>query len=170
MDATDISKPRGATVRMLRRDRGWTQKELAAAAEVSNLTIVRLENEEVAPHPKTLKKVANALGVRVPDLYEEPAVAGKAEALRIQNRLEDLRAEVEGAERGELAIRRVSELGNEIADLARQARQSEGGEAAVEEAIALIDRLLAVLREARKWAEHYREEAIRRTEDSGTAS
>lgn len=101
---------------MLRADRGWNQKQLAAAARVSNLTIVRIENEGVNPHPQTLHKVANALGVRVADLYEEPAVAGKGEAVRLSARLDEIEEEMRAAGRG-LEMGRLFALDNDLAVL-----------------------------------------------------
>jgi len=43
--------------------RGMTQRELAAKAEVSPVTIVKVENEGRSPRAKTLFKIAQALGV-----------------------------------------------------------------------------------------------------------
>ena len=49
-----------------------TQEELAAAAEVSRVTLSRLENGVILhPWGETLFRVATALGVRVETLLEE---------------------------------------------------------------------------------------------------
>ena len=47
-----------------------SQKELAAAAGVSNRTIVDIEAGRVRPHPATLRKLAKALGVKPAALAE----------------------------------------------------------------------------------------------------
>lgn len=48
-------------------DRGWFQKELAAKAGVSEMTVTRfLRGEQTA---KTAKKIANALGYRTARRY-----------------------------------------------------------------------------------------------------
>ena len=52
-------------VRTARRGRNLTQTELAAAAGVSVDTINKLEGGKTQPHPRTLRKVAAALGVEV---------------------------------------------------------------------------------------------------------
>lgn len=45
-----------------RRSRGMTQKELAAAANLTQAAIGRLESKRAMPQLDTLLKVANALG------------------------------------------------------------------------------------------------------------
>jgi transcriptional regulator with XRE-family HTH domain len=45
---------------------------LARAADIGRVTLVRLENGEQSPRFKTLKAVAEALGVAAPDLLVEP--------------------------------------------------------------------------------------------------
>ena len=53
----------GDVVRKLRQKKGWTQKELAKAAHVHHNTIVRLEDGDEGVQGRTLKQVADALGV-----------------------------------------------------------------------------------------------------------
>ena len=62
----------GERVRRYRESAGLTQKALARAAEIGRVTLVRLENGEQSPRFKTLKAVANALGMEAPDLLVEP--------------------------------------------------------------------------------------------------
>ena len=50
-------------VRWVRESRGATQEDLAAAAEVSQNSISRIETGKRKPHKGTLKKLAAALGV-----------------------------------------------------------------------------------------------------------
>lgn len=52
----------GRTVREARLKRGWTQDDLAAHAQVSRLSVIRLENgNDIST--ATLSKVAIALGL-----------------------------------------------------------------------------------------------------------
>ena len=62
----------GERVRRLRESAGLTQEALARAADIGRVTLVRLENGEQSPRFKTLKAVADALGLDAPDLLVEP--------------------------------------------------------------------------------------------------
>ena len=62
----------GERVRRYRESAGLTQLALARAADIGRVTLVRLENGEQSPRFKTLKAVADALGVDAPDLLVEP--------------------------------------------------------------------------------------------------
>ena len=62
----------GERVRRYRESAGLTQKALARAAEIGRVTLVRLEKGEQSPRFKTLKAVADALGVDAPDLLVQP--------------------------------------------------------------------------------------------------
>ena len=58
-------------VRRSRESAGLTQLALARAADIGRGTLVRLENGERSPKFKTLKAVADALGMEAPDLLVE---------------------------------------------------------------------------------------------------
>ena len=62
----------GERVRRYRESVGLTQDALARAAEIGRVTLVRLEKGEQSPRFKTLKAVANALGMEAPDLLVDP--------------------------------------------------------------------------------------------------
>ena len=62
----------GERIRRCREATGLTQEALARAAHIGRVTLVRLENGEQSPRFKTLKAVAEALGVDAPDLLVEP--------------------------------------------------------------------------------------------------
>ena len=62
----------GERVRRYRESAGFTQEALARAAEIGRVTLVRLEKGEQSPRFKTLKAVADALGMDAPDLLVEP--------------------------------------------------------------------------------------------------
>ena len=56
-----------------REAQGLTQRELAAKAAISEVTIARLETGH-STTPPTARKIATALGVSVADLLERPPV------------------------------------------------------------------------------------------------
>jgi transcriptional regulator with XRE-family HTH domain len=58
----------GMKLRELREDRTLSVRELANAAGVHYTTIVRLENEQSEAHPRTLRRLAEALGVEPKEL------------------------------------------------------------------------------------------------------
>ena len=62
----------GERVRRFRVAARLTQVELARAADIGRVTLVRLENGEQNPRFKTLTAIAHTLGVDVPELLVEP--------------------------------------------------------------------------------------------------
>jgi transcriptional regulator with XRE-family HTH domain len=62
----------GAKLKRIRRGSGMTQAELYEASGVAASTIARIENgQRKMPHPRTLKKLAEALNVSIYDLLED---------------------------------------------------------------------------------------------------
>jgi transcriptional regulator with XRE-family HTH domain len=62
------------SVRRLRKERGWTQRDLAGKAGTTQYTISEIELGHREPHPTTLRKLAQAFGVSVAEFFaEEPA-------------------------------------------------------------------------------------------------
>jgi len=59
---------RGANLREVRKQRGLSQDELAAAADVTKTTIQGLENGRSRGYGSTWRKLAQVLGVDVSDL------------------------------------------------------------------------------------------------------
>ena len=55
-------------LRELREDHSLSTRELAELAGVHRHTIIRLENEQGGAHPRTLRKLAQALGVEPREL------------------------------------------------------------------------------------------------------
>ena len=62
----------GERVRRFRAAAGLTQAELARAADIGRVTLVRLENGGQNPRFRTLTALARALGTDVPELLVEP--------------------------------------------------------------------------------------------------
>lgn len=67
-------------VRKLRKERGWTQRELAAEAGTTQYTVSEIEQGHRDPHPTTLRKIAEALGVPVAEFFAEEHADPKAPA------------------------------------------------------------------------------------------
>jgi transcriptional regulator with XRE-family HTH domain len=64
-------------VRRLRLEKGWSQNELAYHAKLAPSVISLIETGKRDPNATTLRKLAEALEVRIPDLFEEGG-SGKA--------------------------------------------------------------------------------------------
>ncbi len=61
-------------MRHMRREKGLSQQELADLAGVGQDSISAIETGKHEPHPRTLRKLAEALDVEVADFFREPAV------------------------------------------------------------------------------------------------
>lgn len=60
----------GDKLREVRKRRMFTQEELAQKSGVGVTTIVRIERNRVEPQGRTIRKLADALGVDPADLLE----------------------------------------------------------------------------------------------------
>jgi transcriptional regulator with XRE-family HTH domain len=67
---SQIAKVLARNVRRLRKDRGWTQDELAAKLEIEQMAVSLIENSRANPTLQTLESVATSLGVRFVDLFD----------------------------------------------------------------------------------------------------
>jgi transcriptional regulator with XRE-family HTH domain len=67
-------------VRKLRKERGWTQRKLADEAGTTQYTVSEIEQGHRDPHPTTLRKLAEALGVSVAEFFAEETADPKAPA------------------------------------------------------------------------------------------
>jgi transcriptional regulator with XRE-family HTH domain len=63
--------PIAVKLRVLREERGLTHKEAAELANVSHLTLIRLESGKRPPYIPTVTKIAKAYGVSLAELVEE---------------------------------------------------------------------------------------------------
>ena len=63
--------PIAVKLRVLRQERGLTQKEAAQLANVSPWTLFCLESGKRAPYMPTVTKIARAYGVPLEELVEE---------------------------------------------------------------------------------------------------
>ncbi|MFW2490950.1 helix-turn-helix domain-containing protein [Clostridium chromiireducens] len=61
----------GNNIKLLRKNKGLTQKQLADMINVSVVTIQNYENGRREPNMETLQKISNSLGVKLNDLLLE---------------------------------------------------------------------------------------------------
>ena len=73
----------GARLKELRQARGYSVRELASRAAVDHVTVVRIENDHTEPHPRTLRKLAESLGVDVGFFYSVEPITPLARAGRL---------------------------------------------------------------------------------------
>jgi DNA-binding XRE family transcriptional regulator len=66
-----MPQPIAEKLRVLREERGLTQKEAAEIADVSPWTLYCLESGKRAPYMPTVTKLAGAYGVSFEELVEE---------------------------------------------------------------------------------------------------
>ncbi|MGX9855526.1 helix-turn-helix domain-containing protein [Limimaricola variabilis] len=62
----------GARVRDLRRAQGWTLEQAANRAGLARSTLSKIENGQMSPTYDALKKLAQGLGITVPQLFTPP--------------------------------------------------------------------------------------------------
>jgi transcriptional regulator with XRE-family HTH domain len=65
-----IPTPIAVKLRVLREDLGLTHKEAAELANVSQVTLIRLESGRRPPYMPTVTKIARAYGVPLEELVE----------------------------------------------------------------------------------------------------
>lgn len=65
-------------LRELRKEKGFTQKELAEASGANQSSIARFESKKLRPKPETAQRIAAILGFSWTEFYEE-AVDGQTE-------------------------------------------------------------------------------------------
>jgi transcriptional regulator with XRE-family HTH domain len=92
MALMSISKILGENLRKLRRDRGFTQSELAEKAGVSATMITFYENGHKWPYPDTIKSLAKALKVPESDLFQDQKVSAANDSFKkVLSELETLK-------------------------------------------------------------------------------
>jgi transcriptional regulator with XRE-family HTH domain len=62
-----------ARVRELRKARGWTLEQAAGQAGLARSTLSKIENGQMSPTFDALKKLAEGLGISVPQLFTPPS-------------------------------------------------------------------------------------------------
>jgi transcriptional regulator with XRE-family HTH domain len=65
----------GTRILQARTQRNLSQSELSRRSGLASSYLSRIENRRLEPRPKTLRKIADALGVPLADLFREGSVA-----------------------------------------------------------------------------------------------
>ncbi len=63
----------GARVRQLRKDRSWTLEQAAQQAGMARSTLSKIENGQMSPTFEVMRKLAQGLGIGMPQLFTAPA-------------------------------------------------------------------------------------------------
>jgi len=63
----------GVRVRELRKARAWTLEQAAQEAGLARSTLSKIENGQMSPTYEALKKLADGLGISVPQLFTPPS-------------------------------------------------------------------------------------------------
>lgn len=80
----------GEKIKKFRKQKGYTQKQLAEKAGISRTALIRYENDETSPSIQILQQIAAALDVSVSDIF-----AGTG----ADNRIADLHREIQKRDR-----------------------------------------------------------------------
>lgn len=72
-----INTTLGVRISQLRQDRGWTQKELAAKAGITQNHVSRIEKDKMQPRRGTLTGIAEAFEIQLEDLEALAQVPGR---------------------------------------------------------------------------------------------
>jgi len=65
----------GARVRELRKARDWTLEQAAREAGLARSTLSKIENAQMSPTFELMKKLAEGLGIGMPQLFTPPSKA-----------------------------------------------------------------------------------------------
>jgi transcriptional regulator with XRE-family HTH domain len=68
-----VSRTLAANVRRLRKERGWTQDDLAAVTKLEQAAISLIENNRANPTIMMIENIARGLGVHFIELFGSPA-------------------------------------------------------------------------------------------------
>lgn len=71
----------GENLRRLRRDKGWTQNQLAKHADIKTNHISTMESDSADPKLSTIYKLVSALGCTPNALLQDYSIAGLSAAL-----------------------------------------------------------------------------------------
>jgi transcriptional regulator with XRE-family HTH domain len=121
MSTAKLSKVEGTfseRLKILRKERGWSQEDLATKMDVSPGSVGNWEMGPYEPHPKTLKKLAGLLEVEVAYLtHGERGEISRAATMQEQS------PEYRGVNLAAL-LREVEEARDSLERIARQLRQA----------------------------------------------
>ncbi len=61
----------GTRIIQVRNQKGVTQRQLSDRSGIASSYLSRIENRRLEPRPKTLRKIADALGISMADLFQD---------------------------------------------------------------------------------------------------
>jgi len=67
---SQVAKALARNVRRLRKEKGWSQDELAAKLKIEQMAVSLIENNRANPTLETIETIAACLGVRFIDLFD----------------------------------------------------------------------------------------------------
>ncbi len=72
----------GTRIMQVRNQKGLTQRQLSERTGIAGSYLSRIENRRLEPRPKTLRKIADALGIPVSELFQDrPSSPGMLQCL-----------------------------------------------------------------------------------------
>jgi transcriptional regulator with XRE-family HTH domain len=86
MGGKELRKILGKNVKLYRSRRNWSQADLAEYANISINFLGDIERGKKWPHPDTLTKMADALEIKVYELFLEEDAAVNPETQTLMNR------------------------------------------------------------------------------------
>lgn len=121
----------GAAIEKRREELGWSQRELADKADVSNGTLSYIEQGRTEqPKPSTLGKIARALGMSLDDLYSMagilPAKAPTTKLEKIVARLADMMSRMPEAGWDEVLKYAEAKQAESESDIEKRRRSKSG--------------------------------------------
>jgi len=87
MEGKDIRALFGQNIKNYRNRRNWSQSDLAEFANISLNYIGDIERGNKWPHPDTLSRLADALGIKVFELFTEEDMEISIKTQELMNRL-----------------------------------------------------------------------------------
>ena len=82
----------GLRITRLRQDKGWTQKELASRAGITENQVSRIEKDKMQPRRSTIKALANAFEIGFEDLEALALISDDDASVQINQSDPDLAA------------------------------------------------------------------------------
>jgi transcriptional regulator with XRE-family HTH domain len=67
---SQAAKALARNMRRLRKEKGWSQDELAAKLKIEQMAVSPIENNRANPKLETVEAIAACLGVRFIDLFD----------------------------------------------------------------------------------------------------
>ncbi len=80
-------------VKNLRKKKGWTLEELAAASGVSRSMLSQIERARVNPTLGVIYRIAQAFGLTISELVDTPSVATRMDVIRAEDRTHHYRSD-----------------------------------------------------------------------------